>query len=112
MSHQKVLSHLESLLNKMGNNIHIVSTGNTNNSQIPGELSIEINPITILNSFNQLLIPKPGPQSKSDLGAETYTINWIRLSTSIIDDYSKKFPLSDEELLDVIMHKELLFGNY
>lgn len=66
MSHQKVLSHLESLLNEMGNNIHIVATGNNVNSEIPGDLSIEINTITILNSFNALLIPKPGPQSKSD----------------------------------------------
>jgi hypothetical protein len=112
MSQQKVLSHLESLLNKMGNNIHIVATGNTVNSEIPADLSIEINPITILNTFNELLIPKPGPQSESDFGTETYTINRIRLSTSIIDDYSKKIPYSDEELLNVIMHKELLFGYY
>lgn len=112
MSKQKVLSHLESLLNEMGNNIRIVTTGNTSNSDIPGNLSIEINPITILNAFNELLIPKPGPQCKFDFGTETYTINRIRLSTSIIDDYSKKAPYSDEELLDVVMHKELLFGYY
>ena len=112
MSYQKVLLHLENLLNKMGNNINIITTGNTVNSEIPGNLSIEINQITILDSFNQLLLPKPGPQCKSDVNTNTYTINRIRLSTSIIDDYSKKFPFSDEELLNMILHKELLFGYY
>lgn len=113
MSYQKVLLHLENQLNNMGNNIHIVATGNTvNSNDIPGHISIEIETITIQDSFNELILPKPGPQNKSDLGTQTYTINRVRLSYSMIEDYSNNYPYSDSDLLHVIKNKELLFGYY
>ncbi|OIV41347.1 hypothetical protein [Flavobacterium johnsoniae] len=111
MSQLAVLNHIEKILNYMGNNINIIATGNFTNSE-NGDISIEIKPIKISSSFNEFLLPTPKPQNKIDIDTNTYSINRVRISTSIIDDYSKKYPYSNNDILEIILHKEFLFGWY
>ncbi|WP_149208052.1 hypothetical protein [Flavobacterium johnsoniae] len=111
MSQSAVLKHIEKILNNMGNSVHISTTGNFTNSE-NGDISIEIKPINISSSFNEFLLPIPKPQNKIDIDTNTYSINRVRISTSMIDDYSKKYPYSDGDILEIILHKEFLFGWY
>lgn len=110
MSYQLVLTHLEKLLNQMNNSIQIVSTGSAIQSH-PGLITVEIKPITILNSFNQNIISVPMPKYTLDTNT-TYQINRIRISTIMIDDYSKKYPYSDGDLLEQIYTNPNLFAYY
>lgn len=114
MSIQKVIIHIEKVLNTMGNQVQISVTGSNVISQYSGHISIDIKPIKILNSFNTVLLPTPKPQSSSDANSNSnsYYINRIRLSDIMINDYSKNYPYSDNDLLDMIKTKGFLFGFY
>jgi len=110
MSYTLVLSHIEKVFHQCGDNISIIQTGNQVISE-NGDMSIEIQKIAILKQNNCCCLPSPFPEC-SNQSQDKYWINRVRISPSLADDYSKNFPLSDEELKKIICTKKGLFGCY
>ncbi|WP_298152230.1 hypothetical protein [Flavobacterium sp.] len=111
MSHTLVLNHLQRVLNLCGDNVRLIPTGDVVNSEMPGHLSVEIRPVRIKKHNNNCSVPPPQPMCQDDK-EDSYAINRVRISTSMIDDYSKKFPYTDEEIIGLISGKTYLFGCY
>lgn len=111
MSHNLVISHIQKVLNNCGDDVRLVSTGAITNSEMPGNLSIEIRPVRIKKHNDNFPVPPPQPMCQDD-DEDTYAINRIRISTSMIDDYSKNWPYTDEDIIGVISGKTFLFGCY
>lgn len=108
----KVIKHIEKILNLSGDKVNLIPTGNIVQSSIKtGYLSIEIEQTNILKENKIFKLGIPNPLSNDNLD-EKFCINRIRLSLSIIDDYSKNHPYSDEEMKNLIAENDGLFGFY
>ncbi len=110
MSYAAVIRHIQTVLNKCGDPVLLTMTGN----QAPhdsGQMSIEIQRTYILRQNDCCTIPQPTPMC-SDNPPNQYCVNRIRISPSLADDYSKGFPMTDEEMRNTICNKTFLFGCY
>ncbi len=111
MSHIQVINHIQTVLNNCGDNVRLVPTGAVTNSERPGHLSIEVRQVQIKKHNKNFQVPPPQPMNQDDLD-DNYTINRIRISSSMIDDYSKNYPYTDEDLIGLLSSKTFLFGYY
>mgnify|MGYP007082192085 CR=1 FL=1 len=110
MSYTAVIGHIQEVLNKCGDPVVFITTGN----QAPhdsGQMSIEIHRAYILRQNQCCTIPQPTPMC-SDNPPDKYCVNRIRISQSLADDYSKGYPMTDEEIKNTICTKTFLFGCY
>jgi len=110
MSYLAVLNHIERIINQCGDNISIIPNGNQILNE-NAEMSIKINPIEILRQNKYFVIPPPTPIC-NDNPNDKYWINMVRIPINLADDYSKNFPLSDEEMKKFISGKINLFACY
>ena len=108
MSYQMVISHIQRILNKCGDPVVLIPTGNQLLHE-SGRMVIEIRRVTILRKNNCCTMPPPMPIC-ADNPPDEYWINRIRISPSMADDYSKGFPYQDEELRNLICSHDFLFG--
>lgn len=112
MSYYSVIEHIQQVLHACGDNVNLIPTGNTPPSQIkPGDLSIEVEQTVIKRVNNYFEIKTPSPiHPKNPTGG--YIITRVRISNSMIDDYSKGFPYSNDELIHAIANKDGMFGYF
>lgn len=110
MSYIQVIRHIQRVLNQCGDSVILMPTGMQTFSD-PGIMSIEINRVTILRQNNCFAVQPPIPSSGNN-PVNGYWVNRIRISQSLADDYSKNFPLTDEELKNLICTRPNLFGYY
>ena len=109
MSYSQVIRHVQKILNECGDPVILNPTGQQMSES--GQMSIEIRKVLILRKNNCCELPQPSPIC-SDNPEDKYWINRIRISPSLADDYSKNYPLTDEEMRNVICTKTFLFGCY
>ena len=110
MSYTQVITHLQSIMNQCGDPVVFRPTGQKVIAE-PGQITIEINKVVIRKQNNCYLVLPPTPRC-NDNPEDGYWVNRIRISLSLIDDYSKNFPLTDDELRGIISKKATLFGCY
>jgi hypothetical protein len=109
MSYRLVINHIQRILNECGDPVILATTG----VQIPMELgtSIELRKTAILVQNNCCQMPPPTPQCE-DNPEDKYSINRIRISPSLADDYSKNHPYTDDRMKQFICSNQSLFGCY
>jgi len=110
MSYTQVIKHIQKILNQCGDSVILTPTGNQTLSE-SGQMTIEINKVLIMRQNDCCIIPPPSPTCDNNPN-DKYWINRIRISTSLADDYSKNYPLTDEEIRNTICEKAFLFGCY
>lgn len=110
MSYTLVIRHIQKILNKCGDPVILSQTGQQTMSE-NGQMSIEIKRVLIMKQNLCCAIPPPSPTCNEN-PQDKYWINRIRISPSFADDYSKNFPLTDEEMQSIICTKPFLFGCY
>lgn len=112
MSYLNILKQIEQVLNSCGDNVSLIPTGNTTPStEFIGKLSIEIIETYILKENSCIKLGKPFPESIKNT-EEKICINRIRLSTRMIDDYTKKCPYNNDEMKNMINENNTIFGYY
>lgn len=111
MSYSLVINHINKVLNECGNNIHLVPTGVITISAIKSDLSIEIVTEVIKAKNLCFEIKRPIPRNPKT-PPERYSINRIRISKRMINNYAKGNPYSDEELIHILKTKNDLFAYY
>lgn len=113
MSYHLVIEHIQQILHECGDNVNLIPTGNKPPSQIkPGDLSIEVKQTVIRGVNNCFRIKTPYPINISTIHPDRYIITRVRISNKMIDDYSKGFPYSKEELIHVLENKDAMFGYF
>lgn len=112
MSYILVIRHIQRVLNSCGDPVIFTPTGkHMMNSDF--KISIEIKKVSIKKKNNCFPINPPNPICEKTEKSDTeYQIDRIRISKSLIDDYSKGFSLSDEEMKRMIANNKSLFGCY
>lgn len=112
MSYYRVLQHIEQVLNSCGDTVNLIPTGNTvPSTQSIGSLSIEIEEVYILKQNNCFSISCPNPTSNENSDTK-WKINRIRVSETMIDDYAKNYPFTNQDMLTFISGKSDLFAYY
>ena len=92
--------------------MNLIPTGNAvSSSQSIGSLSIEIEEDYILKLNNCFSISCLNPTSNENFDTK-YKINRIRVSETIIDDYTKNYPFTNQDMLTLISGKSDLFAYY
>ena len=110
MSYAQVIRQIQKIMNNCGDPVILTMTGEQIMSE-SGQMSIEIERVLIKRQNNCCVIPPPNPTC-NDNPDDKYWVNRIRISPSLADDYSKNYPLSDEDMKDLICTKTFLFGCY
>lgn len=110
MSYTLVIKHIQAILNQCGDPVNLIQTGQQTVGDT-GNMSIEINTTLIMRQNKYCTIPPPSPFYSHD-PKDKYSINRIRISQRLAEDYSKNFPLTDEEMKSIICEKTDLFGFY
>ena len=110
MSYIRVIRHLETIMNQCGDPVVFRPTGQKIMAE-PGQITVEINTVLIRKQNNCFLTLPPTARCQNN-PEDGYWVNRIRISSSLIDDYSKNFPLTDYELKGIISKKATLFGFY
>lgn len=108
MSSSRIIRHIQGVLNQCGDPVFLQPTGNETLAD-PGRMSIEINMVMLKKQNNCFTVPVPNPSSSQNT-EDGFWINRVRLSTSMIDDYSKNFPFTDEDIKSLISKSTILFG--
>lgn len=110
MSYILVIRHVQRILNQCGDPVVLSTTGFQTMSE-SGQMSIELKRVLILKQNNCCTIQPPMPLC-NDNPEDHYWINRIRISPRLADDYSKNYPLTDDEMQNIIRTKTFLFGCY
>jgi hypothetical protein len=105
-----VVEHIQQILNQCGDPIELLPTGDYMQNE-NGQYSIELEEVFLKRENNVFTLPAPNPISAKDTD-ECFVITRIRIGRTMMDDYSKGYPFSDEEVLNVLKEKEDLFGYY
>ncbi len=105
MSYIQVIRYIQKTLNDCGDPVIFTPTGQQTMSET-GQMSIEIK-----RQNDCCEIPPPSPIC-NDNPDDKYLVNRIPISSSLADDYSKNFPLTDDEMRNIICTKTFLFGCY
>jgi len=110
MSYISVILHIQRILNKCGDPVIFITTGNqVLNSD--NKMSIEIKKVSIKKRNNCFSINPPDPICVNEENSNIkYQINRIRISPSLAEDYSKGYPLTDEQMKKNIANNNSLFG--
>lgn len=110
MSYKLVIRHIQNILNQCGDSVNLIPTGQQVESDT-GQVSIEVKSTLIMRQNKYCAIPPPSPFYSHD-PEDKYSINRIRISQRLAENYSKNFPLTDEEMKSIICEKTDLFGFY
>jgi hypothetical protein len=108
MNYTAVINHIQRILNNCGDPVILTPTGK-HAPHDSGQISIEIRKVAILQQNNCCTIPPPSP-SCADNPVDKYWINHVRISPSLMNDYSKNDSWTDDEIKKLICKKEFLFG--
>jgi hypothetical protein len=111
-----ILTHIEKVFNELGLDLQINQKGiPIASTSLVGKLSFECEPFKIPCQLAiQMVIfdlPAPYPHGEGDEDGN-YTVNRIRVSKSLINDYNDNHPFTDDELEKQIMKNTMLFGFY
>ena len=108
MSISRVINHMQRVLSQCGDPVFFQPTGQTAMAD-PGNLTVEINKVLLKRQNNCFILPIPYPACRENPD-DGYWVNRIRISTSMIDDYSENHSYTDDELRGIISKKANLFG--
>ena len=112
MSYRLILRQLEKVLNECGDNIKLTPTGNeTPSTEFIGKLSIEIVEAYISKETKCFKLGKQFPESYKNTD-DKICINRIRISSRMIDDYTKNNSYSNDEIKNMINGNDEIFGYY
>lgn len=110
MSYYQIIKHYQAILNQLGDPVRLEPAGQQAMAE-GGQMSIALKEVVVKKQNLSGLILSPFPAYKHDL-QDSYRLNRIRISANLADDYSKGFPLKDEELKSILFSKKDLFGFY
>lgn len=110
MGYTLVIKHIQTILNQCGDTVNLKQTGQQTVGDT-GDMSVEVNRTFIMRQNKCCAVPRPSPFYSHD-PEDKYSINRIRISPRLAENYSKNFPLTDEEMKSIICEKTDLFGFY
>lgn len=110
MSIMLVIDHIQHILNECGDPVILTPIGQPMQGQ-NGNWVIELEKTFVLRRNKCCELPPTNPMCK-DNPEDSYCINRIRISNTYADDYSKQFPLTNEQMRSHICIKQDLFGCY
>jgi len=108
MSYTQVIRHVQRILNQCGDPVILSLTGDQVMGD-PSQMTLGIDRVFIKKQNNNFTIPAPSLTCTENPDGG-FWINRIRISPSLADDYSKNYPLKDDELMNLIAKKETLFA--
>lgn len=111
MNYRLVLRHIQDVLRACDESVVFLAGDGVPSQHRDGDLSIVLAQTVIKEKNNCFGINPPVPLAKENPPG-AYIINRIRISISMISDYEKGFPYSDEALKSYIIKKQDLFGYY
>jgi hypothetical protein len=111
MSYVSVIRHIETILNECDDFVVFVPTGSQTMSSEHMSMSVEIENVLIKRQNRCGIVAQPSPMRNNN-PPDKYWVNRIRIRPSLADDYSKGFPLTDNEIRNLISESNFLFGFY